>query len=234
MRKLFVKYLGRFAGANLASFLLFYTSSYVLMNDAFEYYVRYFIGEAFEFILPVVAAMVVSSAIAEHGFGALWLAPIISLGRFLYLYPYFYLYFSEGNLLTSEAALISLPISLAAVLVDCLVVCLITFAIYLVTDTLAKKRGRCFADSVRSATSPFDFSEEYSVALFFAAAGIFLVNLVIEIIDTASYLLECSGSYRTEEIIYIVVSFIMIVAELLLCQFIAIKFNEMRIKNNDN
>ena len=64
MRKLFGKYFLRFAGANLASFVLFYISAYILMNDSFEY-ARYFIGEAFDFALPVVSAMVVSSAISD-------------------------------------------------------------------------------------------------------------------------------------------------------------------------
>ena len=232
MRKLFGKYFLRFAGANLASFVLFYISAYILMNDSFEY-ARYFIGEAFDFALPVISAMVVSSAISERGFSALWLAPFISLGRLVYFFPYFYLYFIDKNLLTSESLIVSLPAALAASVIDCLIVCLVSFIIYLITDTLARKRGRSFSDSVHAATSPFDLSEEYTLAILAVGGGVFLINFVIEIIDTVSYLVTYSGNYRPEEIIFIVVSFIMLIAELLLCQFITIKFNEKRIEHDD-
>lgn len=222
MRKLFGRYFLRFAGANLVNFLLFYISSYIFMNDYVEY-VRYFIGEAIDFSLPVLAAALVSAAMAKHGFRALWIAPFISLGKIVYAYPYYYLYFIDGGLLTDEALLVAIPSALASVIIDCLVICLLSFTVYMVTEFTAKRHGRSFSECVSTATSPFDFSEEFTVGVFVSGGIIFTVNLISEIIETVKYLIDYKGTYQSGEIIYIVISLIMLLVELLLSHLIAIR-----------
>ena len=222
MRKKFGKYFLSFAGVNLASFLLYYLSTYLLQNDAVEY-VRYFIGEAVDFALPVVAAALVSSSLASHGFSAMWLVPIISLGRITYAYPYYYLYLVEGRVLTDEALLLAIPYSLASVILDCLIVFVLVFVIYLVTVLLAGKRRRDFGQSVDAIKSPFDFSSEYTVGLLVGSLCIFAVKLIAEIIDAVTYIVEYKGSYSYGEIVYMVVSFVMLAAELLLAHYVAVR-----------
>ncbi len=225
MRKLFGRYFLRFAGANLVNFLLLYISSYILMNDYVEY-VRYFIGEAIDFALPVLAAALVSAAMAKYGFRALWIAPFISFGKIVYAYPYYYLYFIDGGLLTDESLLVALPTALASVIIDCLVICLLSFVVYMVTAFTANRRGRSFGECVVAEASPFDFSEEFTVGVFASGGIIFTVNLISEIIETVTYLIDCKGTYQIGEIIYIVVSLIMLLGELLLSQFLAIKLTQ--------
>ena len=221
MKKLFKKYFLWFAVINLASFALYYASSYLLGIDAIEY-VRYFIGEAIDFALPVVASALVAAAIGRFGFKGLALAPIISLARVIYSYPYFYLHLVGGGLLTDEALLLSLPFSLAVALIDCLAVSFLAFIIYMITTGLARKSKREFGECISAIGTPFDFSSEFTVATLSVGGIIFVINLAAEIFDTVSYLVNYSGSYRIDEIIYIVISLVMILAELLLAQYLAI------------
>ena len=225
MRKLFGRYFLRFFGVNLLNFLLFYISTYIVMNDYVEY-VRYFVGEAIDFALPVVAAAAVSAAMANYGFKALWLAPFITLGKVAYAYPYYYLYFIDGGLLTEESLLVAIPAALATLIVDCLAVCLLSFTIYMVTDVIAKRNGRSFGECVNASYIPFDFSNEFTVGVFISGGVIFTVNLVLEVIDTVNYLVAYTGTYQIGEIVYISVSFIMLLLELLFAQLVAIKLRK--------
>ena len=225
MRKLFGRYFLRFSGVNLLNFLLFYISTYIIMNDYVEY-ARYFIGEAIDFALPVVAAATVSAAMAKYGFRALWLVPFISLGKAVYAYPYYYLYFIDGGLLTDEALLVAIPSALAVVIIDCLAVCLLSFIIYMVTELTAKRHGRSFGESISTSFSPFDFSNEFTVGVFVCGGLVFTVNLVLEIVDTVKYILTYTGTYQIGEIAYIAVSFIMLLLELLLAQLVAVKLRK--------
>jgi len=231
MGNLFKKYFLYFAAINFLNLLLFYTSAYVFMNDAWEY-VRYFISETVDFILPVVAAAAVAADFKRHGFWSLLLALAASLARFVFIYPYFYLYFIDRNLLTEESLIVSLPFSLGIVLIDFVAVSFLFFVIYIVTDLLSRRCNRLFSECVDTATSPFDFSEEFTVGTFFAGVLIFIINLVREVIDTVSYLIAYAGEYRLGEILYIVVSFIMILAELILCQLVIFKIKNARDSKN--
>lgn len=222
MRKLFGRYFLRFFGVNLLNFLLFYISTYIVMNDYVEY-VRYFVGEAIDFALPVVAAAAVSAAMAKYGFKALWLVPFISLGKLAYAYPYYYLYFIDGGLLTEESLLFAIPAALATIIIDCLAVCLLSFTIYVVTDVIAKRNGRGFGECVSTSYAPFDFSNEFTVGVFVSGGTIFTVNLVLEIIDTVKYIITYTGTYQIGEVVYIAVSFIMLLVELLFAQLVAVK-----------
>ncbi len=221
MKRLFGKYFLWFAGANLASFLLYYISSYILGIDAVEY-VRYFICEAIDFALPVVAAALGAAAMGRFGFKGLLVLPFASLGRLVYAFPYFYLYFVEGGLLSSEALILAVPFSLGAALLDCIAVGFLSFIIYTVASSMAKKRGLGYSECAESVGAPFDFSSEFTVAVFSVGGIVFVINLAIEIFETVSYVLGYSGAYRLGEIVYIVVSFIMILVELIIGQYVAV------------
>ena len=68
-----------------------------------------------------------------------------------------------------------------------------------------------------SAGGAFDFSSPGTLGVFFASLFNFAIYLVKEIIDTASYLKEYAGTYRTEEIGYMLFRFIFILALLFIC-----------------
>lgn len=228
MAKRFGKYFVRFAGINLAAFLIYYISGYVLMNEAVEY-VRYFLSEAIDFALPVVTAALLAIAFAECGFRFVWLSIATALARLLYLVPSAYLQFIESQTMASdEAILLALPISFAIAAIELLVVMLLVFIIYMVTDRLAKKRGISYADATGEGHSAFDFSSPLSVAVFSVSATVFVVKLVLEIVDVVEFLSNYADSYQVGEVIYIAIKFIFLLAELLLTQALVFKIKSIK------
>ena len=229
MLRTFGKYLGRFALVNLVAFLLFYVSSYILMNDAVEY-VRSFVGEAIDFALPVVTAALMAMAMAKRGFSALTLGVAAAIGRLVYYYPAMYLEFVVNQNLTSgDALLISLPFSVGFALAEFLYSMVLVFIIQLIGGKLAQKHKRSFEQAVDTARSAFDFSNEVVVSVFLAGFISFLINLTLEIVSAVEFLSEYAGNYQMSEIIFMAVSFVMILADLLVTQVAVFK-----IKNKIN
>lgn len=232
MAKRFGKYLLRFSGVNLAAFLIYYIPTYVIASESVEY-LRYFINEAIDFALPVVTAALLIMAFAECGFRFIPLAFATAIARLVYIFPATYLEFvGAQNLLSSDALLVSIPISLGLAIVELLVVILLVFTTYMIIDRLAMRRGRAFPDAVADSRSAFDFSSEFTVGIFSAGAIIFAVKLTLEIIDTVKFLTSYAETYQIGEIIYIVISFIMILAQLLVTQ--AAVFKIKKIKESDS
>ena len=226
MFKAFGKYLGRFALVNLVAFILFYVSGYVLMNDAVEY-VRYFIGEAIDFALPVVTAALVAIAMAKRGFSALTLGVAAAIGRLVYLYPTMYLEFVVNqNLNSIDSLLVSIPFSVGFALAELLYSMVLVFVIQLIGGKLAQKHKKSFEQAVDTASSAFDFSNEVVVSVFFAGFISFLINLTIEIVNVVGFLSEYAGSYQMSEIIFMAVSFVMILADLLMTQVVVFKIKK--------
>ena len=223
MLKTFGKYLGRFAIVNLVAFILFYVSGYIIMNDAVEY-VRYFIGEAIDFALPVVTAALVAMAVAKRGFSALTLGVAAAIGRLVYLYPTMYLEFVVNQNLTSiDALLVSVPFSIGFALAELLYSMLLVFVIHLIGGKLTQKHKRSLDDAIDSANSAFDFSNEVVVSVFFAGLISFVINLTLEIVNAVGFLSEYAGNYQMSEIIFMAVSFVMILADLLVTQVVIFK-----------
>lgn len=228
MAKRFGKYLLRFSGVNLAAFLIYYISSYIIMNETVEY-VRYFVSEAIDFALPVVTAALLAMAFAECGFRFIWLGVATAVARLTFLYPWLYLEFvGPQNLSTDDALLIALPVSIGLAIVELLVVMLLVFLIYMISDRLAMRRNRSFPEAVADSHSAFDLSSEFTVGVFTAGVSIFLVKLVLEIIDTVVFLTSYADTFRIGEIIYIGISFIMILAELIAAQIAVFKIKEIK------
>ena len=223
MLKTFGKYLGRFALVNLVAFILFYVSRYIIMNDAVEY-VRYFIGEAIDFALPVVTAALVALAMAKRGFSVLTLGVAAAIGRLVYLYPKMYLEFvMNQNLNSIDSLLVSIPFSVGFALAELLYSMVLVFIIQLIGGKLAQKHKRSFEQAVDTARSAFDFSNEVVTSVFFAGFISFLINLTLEIVNVVGFLAEYAGNYQMSEIIFMAVSFVMILVDLLVTQVVIFK-----------
>ena len=228
MKIKFGKYLLCFAGINLAAFLIFYISSYIIMNESIEY-VRYFISEAIDFALPVVTAALMAMALAEFGFRSLFIGLAAALARLVYLYPAMYLEFvGPQNLPTDSALLVALPVSLGLAVIDLLFELFLLFVIYIVCDVAAGRRGMSYVNAVADAHYAYDVAEPFTLGVFAAGSVRFLISLVLEIIDTVEFFADYADTYTAGEVIYIAISFIMILAELLLAQAIIFKIKTIK------
>ena len=223
MLKTFGKYLGRFALVNFVAFILFYILSHVIVTKT-TFYLYLFGKGAFNFAIPVITAALVAIAMAKRGFSALTLGVAAAIGRLVYLYPTMYLEFVVNQNLTSgDALLISLPFSVGFALAELLYSMVLVFIIQLIGGKLAQKHKRSLDDAIDSANSAFDFSNELVVSVFFAGAISFIINLTLEIVNVVGFLSEYVGNYQMSEIIFMAVSFVMILADLLVTQVVIFK-----------
>ena len=226
MLKTFGKYLGKFALVNLVAFILFYVSGYIIMDNAVEY-VRYFIGEAIDFALPVVTAALVAMAMAKRGFSALTLGVAAAIGRLVYYYPVMYLEFVVNqNLTSADALLVSIPFSIGFALAELLYSMLLVFIIHLIGGKLAQKHKKSFDQVVESADSAFDFSNELVVSVFFAGIMSFIINLASEIVSVVNFFSDFKSNYQMGEIILMAVSFVIILVYLLVTQVVIFKIKK--------
>ena len=229
--------------ANLLEFLMLFIPSYVLEIDiGYAEYVRIFLNKLIEVSIPTLGAILMFAIGGGWKFalsGALGLA----MTRIIYLVPYFYLYFIEptnvGYLYDStEAILLALLVSLFGALLLFGQIVLFYYVIRLLAKFSARKpiiaalppkqresldkkdkaKINLQADKIIDESSDvgniFDLSSPLPLGIFSAVFIQFAISLVSEIFGTVEFLIEASGSYRTGEIIYIMVCYLFILLEL--------------------
>ena len=226
---------------NILSFCLFYIPNYVLMlNIEWVEYTRVFLNKFFEFILPVVAATVLFLGYTEDGLKkTLIRAVYLSLPRMIYLLPYYYLYYILNWYDSIESISLSSIVTLFGVALFYGQVVLLFWLIRLFArlpvlkemkkkhplnqqnDTPKNLRAELKAQAdieVAASLSDkavFNFSKPTSLGFFAATFAGFCINFVREAIGTVEYLIEYSGNYYLEEIIYITACYLFLLFELL-------------------
>lgn len=212
--------------------------------SGFFYFVT-FLDEVFRWIAPVFSGVLLCQRYAHFGMKKTLTAGLkLSAASLIYAIPFCYLYAMSNGAYTVEALLWGAFVSLIYALVF-YVQSLIMFVIIKRTvcyfdaraalsqlpplksegskKALMKKHiakaDEALAENL-SAGGIFDFSSPGTLGVFFASLFNFAVYLVKEIVDTSSYLKEYAGTYRTEEIGYMVFRFIFILALLFICHVI--------------
>ena len=244
---------------NLILFLMFYIPNYILEAESVAWdYFDYFFTELFEFVLPLMSAtlMLVGAASGELKptfLHALWL----SLPRFIYLFPYYYLRETAYGSDWIESVTISAIFSTFLITVYWLQV-MALFAIMLFASKHFIKRAvigefpKNYAEKVpeeaRKAVDKrifaelqaemrrdglFNFDLTVTFAILLASAAEFFYSIIFEIIDAIEYFVEYAGSYRNEEIWYIVFCFAFILIEMLLGHIICYFLKKITVKKYD-
>ena len=232
----FRKKLYIFIIAYAVAFALYYAAVvvYDLTNVTLEWleYSRFFYLEAVKFILPTLAGVLMIAAGRCLGTKyALTRGWVLSVPLVIYAIPSYYLYY----LSTTYDSLEAIVFALINTVFDCAVLYLQTVATYFLVRFIirlhAKRaRGADLSDLIDE-YAPYDLSRSFSLALFITVAIRFLVLLVIEIVETVGYIGEYSGNYRIEEIIYMALSYIFLLGELLFAQWFSLFIKDRAIKN---
>lgn len=212
------------AGVHILLYFLYYVPNYVYANNVF-FYITYFSSLFIESTLPLASATLLFACFSTRGripFGA---SAIIALPRILYFLPYSYLEsFYAGND-TPSALLLALFSTVLYTLFFYGEIILTYFVISFIIGKLSSsKRKPDF--NLRVALlekNPFDFSSPTVIAFFAAASVRFVYNLITEIYDTVVFLVNFSATFSIGEIIYMVGSYLFILATLLLSHLIAFK-----------
>lgn len=213
-------------------------------------YIRIFLSNFIDFAVPAVASAVLCFCDISQSTGKTILHGLyISLGKLAYLLPYYYLYFMQisGGNDSAEALAMSALAGVFDTLVlwgNILLFCLITRLVAkhfcyrkklseiptLIREKLTEKNkkeimesAKAEALSISELNKTFDFSNPATVGIFVPAFIQFVLYLIPEITTTADYLKTYAGYYRTNEIIYMIVSFLFILASMLVTHLIAFK-----------
>ena len=223
--------------------------AYIVGN--FEY-VRHFFAMLLEFLLGASGAVVLFSVLIRHGgvttSRAIWGAATVASARVIYSLPYYYLYFLSLGYDSIDGIPLYTLSALIAVILEWVKTLGLFAAVYFVArrgvmgeliKTLpvshrkkpTEKERRALHTAADLALSerlvtknPVNLDIPVTLGVFLASAGQFILSLVLEIKNAADYLTEYAGNYRTDEIVYMTVSFIFLVAELiishLLCHYV--------------
>ena len=227
-----------FFAAYAISFGLFYCA-YILQDSlridfAPLDYTRYFYLQALNFAAPRIAGAVLIPIGRDLGTAyAMKKSWILPLSTLIYSVPYYYFYYFYVTIDSLEAILFGLLNTLFDCVVFYLQSLVIYFAVRWLTRVIAKRKSDAKIYDLLSERSPFDLSRPLSIAVFITVGIKFLVMLIMEIITTVGYLLDFSGSYKIDEIVYILVSYVILLAELIATQyFIFFAKNRIEQKNN--
>ena len=255
-KRLFLTAIGVFCLANLFEFLLLFIPNYVLEVDiGYAEYGRIFINKFIEFSIPLLAAIILFAqrdggwkwaAAGSAGFSAT---------RLIYLLPNYYLYFIDPSQInysydSVEALSLSLVVSIFGALLMFGQIMLFYAIIKLVARISAKKeiikdlppkkqndmdretkakinrQADNMVDNSSKIDKIFDLSAPLTLGIFSAAFCQFIIYFIYESIDAIQYFISVSGTYRMGEIIYMMISYLFILVELLVVHAIGCKITE--------
>ncbi len=209
------------------AFALFYIqyliASTLKMSVSWLVYANDFYFKAVNFVFPTAMAALMIAARRLFGTKyALSRGFVLLLPMLIYDVPAYYIKYFDMTLDTLESLLFSAVNILFDFALFYLQAVITYFLVLWLTRLHSKrKRGADISDLV-DAHDPFNLSSSLSFAFFTVIALRFLVLLVLEIIKTASFLRDFSANYRIDEVIYIVLSYVFLLGELLFAQWFSL------------
>lgn len=218
----FLILIGILSITNIICFVLYYVSSF-LNSSAVLIYAYVYFSEIAMIFLPQISAAFTLTVYAKKGINkALLYAIFCSLCEVFYIFPHRAFEFAyEGYEITSTLIL-SLFETVLTVTVACIEIIVLLLLIIFVTKIIAKYKGILNFDfnAALSEKEPFNFDKPLTAGIFSAACAVFVYSLVIEIIDTVSFLVNYSGTYRIGEILYILFRYVFILGLLIISHII--------------
>ena len=195
-------------------------------------YTRYYYVEATKFILPTLAGVLMIAAGRCLGTKyALTRGWVLSVPLVIYAIPSYYIYYLSSTFDSLEAIVFALLNTLFDCAVFYLQAVVTYFLVRFIMRLHAKRARGADLSKLIDEYAPYDLSRSFSLALFITVAIRFLVLLVIEIVETVGYIGEYSGNYRVEEIIYMALSYVFLLCELLFTQWFSLFIKDRAIKN---
>ena len=184
-------------------------------------YLVYWIRLLAEAVVPLLTAAAML-LLFSGGHRRILLFPILPiLSRTLYYLPDHYLYYIEDQLTTMEA------LSMAAIvsLIECAVFYGLTILIFLIAKAVLLKADKEKRSDFDFESAPiFSLENPFIKSIFFAFFAYFCLQTAIEIVRTVSYLVSNAGTYTAEEILTLILSFVMHFVILLLSHLFAVLY----------
>lgn len=229
MKKLICQASLIFSAVNLVLFLISFVPIYVLeleeLSQGYTYFTMYS-SEITGWLLPCVSAVIICTIYTRYGLRDALIRGIpLALTNLIYTIPYYYLIGIAYGLDSIESILLSLGVSIAYV---ALFYCL-TVLLFFAAKFILGRSGASLCDG-----APLDLSSAATLAVFAISVGEFLIRLVIELWQTAEYFIEYFGDYRGDDILYIVIRFVFLLAMLFISHAICFKVKNVSLNLIEN
>lgn len=213
----------------LITFFIYYIPAYLFKAPEAVIYAAAFIRDFALALFPLLLSLVLVKVFATRKIkGTLLYGIPLALPILAYALPYYYVYFIDLGYRSSDALillLMQIPLSLIPSYVKQFSMCLIFLLFH---KKISSKIPSYEVDLTKKLDTGavVSIDEPITVSIFASAFLTFAISLIGEIYDTVIYLKNYYPSYRTEEIIYIVIKYIFILFTLIFTTVIARKFRE--------
>jgi len=214
----FLILIGILSLTNIMCFVLYYVSSFLTSSKVLIYVYVYF-SEIAMTLLPLISAAFTLTVYAKRGINkALICAIPCSLCTILYTFPYRAFEFAYEGYEITATLLLALFEAVVAITVNCIEIIVLLLLIIFVTKIIAKSKAipNFVFNAALCEKDPFDFDKPLTSGIFSAACAVFVYSLITEIIDTISFLVNYSGTYRIGEILYILFRYVFILGMLII------------------
>ncbi len=215
-KKYFLSALVLFFAAVL-SFITLYSPSLIETKSNILGYIGHFASKFINSAMPVVSAAILTLTTYGSGFSKklIWAIPL-ALAKIGYLLPYAFMIFSAqyevyfATVISVIYTLVFMILYLAEITVYSLIICAFI------------NRGFKNQKIKPTPVAPMlDLDAPVTLGVLFATLSRFVVDIILEIIDTIEYLVQYAGTYRLGEIIYMIFSYIAILLFAIATHFVA-------------
>ncbi len=191
----------------LTTFLIYYLSNHIFYNAAILSYSWLFLQRLTYLLMIFIAATVtlIFYSLGENKKAYISLIPF-SLVRTVYFIPYFYLIFIYDGFDSFEAIIFGILASIG----DAAISYLLTLLIFKIMVFIIKKTNKSDLTLTELIIKPtrLNFSDPISLAFTIISLIGFSYFFVKEVIDTAIFISDYSGTLLAGEILYIIFSHI--------------------------
>ncbi len=207
----------------LAAFFLYSQTTAHVELKWLVYLVYWIRNTATAAVVTVTAAATLLLSLA--GQKKVLLFPILPvLSRALYFLPDHYLYYMADGLNSLEA----IAMATIVTLLECTAIYGAVCLLYLIAKRIYAHSGE---EEKGEDASFFSLENPFVKSVFSICFAHFCLQILVEIINTVSYLIENAGTYTFEEIFTILISFILHLATFLLMQVAAIAYTRYAKKH---
>lgn len=194
-------------------------------------YANYFYNEAVKFVFPTaVAALMIAARrlySMKYAFARSW---VLLLPMLIYTLPSYYTQYFAMTLDTLEAVAFSLINALFDLLIFYAQAVATYFLVIWLTRLHSRRTRSSDVSDIIDSHDPFNLANSLSFAFFITISVRFAVLLVLEIIETVSFLRDFSANYRIDEVIYIILSYVFLLGELLFAQWFSLYIKNKSLK----
>lgn len=230
-----------YAAVNVIAYIFAHVA-YLFANDVigiFFEYLSFYLSKSVEFLAPPVLATLAFLIYSKSGVrDSVIFAFSVASARIIYSLPYYYIIFIYNYGYDSvESIIISLGASILVVLATVVGIIISVLAYYLLLKISCKRAGKDLEDEIKRPISQApitDFLAGANLPVLTFAIVRFAFSLMLELVDTVTFLIEYHSDYRPSEIITILVNFTLLFILLVASYLIAAAIKNKLMQNTDD